>query len=157
MARHEYISVSWYFFPTEDLQQLASCYTVEDVVSFLEKNHLEHYATAFEEFDINGELLIQFGDDELKELKVLKALDRLKIRVLFKRLITGASCRHSPTDIVQFLKQNKQLKQFAAAFQENEIDGEQLLGASDEVFRELGVEKGVYMRMIHTRFRSYIA
>lgn len=136
---------------------MASHYAVEDVLSFLKSNQLGQYVTAFEEFEINGELLIQFGDDELKELNVTRALDRLKIRVLFKRLVTGASCRHNPVNVAQFLRQNKQLKQFATSFQENNIDGELLLGASDDVYRELGVEKGVYMRMIHTRFRSYIA
>ena len=136
---------------------MARHYAVEDVKSFLKSNQLGQYVTAFEELEINGELLIQFGDDELKELNVTRALDRLKIHVLFKRLVTGASCRHNPANVAQFLRQNKQLKQFATSFQENDIDGELLLGASDEVFRELGVEKGVYMRMIHTRFRSYIA
>ena len=39
---------------------------------------------------------------------------------------------------------------------ENAIDGELLLNASDDVLQKLGVEKGVHMRMIRTKFKSWI-
>ena len=133
---------------------------MEDVIAFLQTINLDQYVTAFEEFEINGELLIQFRDDELKEMGVLSALHRLKIRIYFRRQVLNsqeAEEQWPPQMVAEFLERDKQLKVFASIFLENKMDGELLLNASDDVMKELGVEKGVHMRMIRTRFKSYIA
>ena len=120
---------------------------------------MDQYATAFEEYEINGELLIQFQDGDLEDLGVNNPLHRLIIRMCFRRLVLGSeefASRYPPQAVAQFLDANKQLKQFSRSFLENAIDGELLLNASDDVLQKLGVEKGVHMRMIRTKFKSWI-
>ena len=143
----------------EELQIKAKEFSVQDISKFLQSIKLDQYASAFEEFEVSGELLIQFQDDELKEVGVISALHRLKIRVYFRRLVLGSkelADQYPPKMIAQFLEESKQLKQFASSFLENEIDGEMLDMASDEVLKELGVEMGVHMRMIRTKLKSHL-
>lgn len=140
-----------------DVQQMASRYTCQDVVTFLESIQLGQYAIVFKEYEINGELLIEFGDDELKEMGIFSPLHRLKIRVCFQRLVLGSQeivDQYPPSAVAHLLEENAQLKKFSTSFIENGIDGELLLNASDEVLRELGVEKGVYMHMIRNKLKS---
>ena len=143
-----------------ELQERASRYSVQDVVDFLHSLSLDQYITSFEEYDISGELLIQASDDELKELGVQSALDRLKISVHFKRKVAGSAefAKQCPPEMVaSILEKHKPLKPFASTFLENGIDGELLLNASDEVMRELGIDKGLLIHMIRTKFKAQFA
>ena len=130
------------------------------MVEFLQDVELDQYATTFEESDINGELLIQFQDGELEEMEIDSALDRLKIAVFFKRFLLKskdlASDVISPEEVEKVLKANRQLKQYAKTFLDNGVDGELLLSASDEVMRELGVEKGAHRLMIRNKFNAHV-
>lgn len=148
------------FHTAEELQERAKQFTLQDIVSFLQSNKLDQYATTFEEYEINGELLIQFQDDDLEDIGITNPLHRLIIRICFRRLVIGTeefASQYHPQAVVQFLEANKQLKQFSQSFLENGIDGELLLNASDAVMKELGVEKGIHMRVIRTKFKSWIA
>ena len=156
---HTCIYTAQSFIIGKDVQQLAKQYTVGDLVSFLQSIHLDQYATAFEDYDINGELLIEFSDDDLKDIGITSALHRLKISTFFRRLVTRSqeiANRYPVECVVKFLSDNRQLKQFAPSFEQNNIDGELLLKASDDVMRELGVEKGVHIRMIVTKFKALV-
>lgn len=138
------------------MQRLAKSYPLTDVVAFLNCKQLGHYASIFEEFDINGELLIQFHDDELRDIGIESALDRLRIATYFRRHVAkseGLAELYPVEDVVQFLQGTRPLQQFAASFGENRIDGEMLLNASDEAMTELGVEKGVHKLMIRQKFK----
>ena len=146
---------------TEDLQQKASHISVEDVVRFLQSIKLDQYAATFKEYEINGELLVQFQDNELEEepLKITSALHRLKIRLCFRRFVLGAqetAERYPASWVSQILEESNQLKQFSNSFLENEIDGELLLNASNDVFRELGVGMSIHIHKIRTVFKSKI-
>ena len=131
--------------------------SVEDVVKFLHHVKLDRYATVFEEFEINGELLVQLPDNELQDMGIASALDRLKISVYFRQYISGVQNipnQQSVREVVKFLEDNKPLKQFASKFGENKVDVQLLLSASDEVMRELGVDTGVHIRLIRTKFKK---
>lgn len=150
---------SCYPLTAEQLQDKARQFSIQDIVTFLQSKKLDQYATAFEEYEINGELLIQFQDEDLEDLGVNNPLHRLIIRMCFRRLVLGSeefASQYPPQAVAQFLDANKQLKQFSRSFLENAIDGELLLNASDDVLQKLGVEKGVHMRMIRTKFKSWI-
>ena len=126
----------------EEMQRRAKTHTHADVVTFLEGRGLSRYAKLFEEFDINGELLIQFHDDELRDIGIESALDRLRIVTYFRRHVVrgeGLAELLPVESVVQFLQETRPLQQFADGFGEAKIDGELLLNASDEVMRELGV------------------
>lgn len=131
--------------------------SVEDIVKFLHHVKLEQYATIFEEFEINGELLVQLPDNELQDMGIISAIDRLKISVYFRQYILGIKDipnQQSVREVVKFLEDNKPLRQFASRFAENKIDVPLLLSASDEVMRELGVDTGVHIRLIRTKFKK---
>ena len=135
----------------------AKSLSVEDVVKFLYHVKLDKYASIFEDFEINGELLIQLPDNELQDMGIASALDRLKISVYFRQYILGIKNipnQESVREVVRFLEDNKPLSQFAFKFGENSVDVQLLLSASDEVMRELGVDKGVHIRLIRTKFKK---
>lgn len=141
----------------ENELELAKQLSVEDIVKFLHDVKLEQYATIFEEFEINGELLIQLPDNELQDMGIVSALDRLKISVYFRQYVLGAKNipnQQSVREVVKFLEDNKPLRQFASRFGENNVDALLLLSASDEVMRELGVDTGVHVRLIRTKFKK---
>ena len=140
--------------------EMAKQFSVEDIVKFLQHVKLEQYATIFEEFEINGELLIQLPDNELQDMGIVSAIDRLKISVYFRQYISGIKdipSQQSVEEVVKFLEDNKPLRQFASRFGENKIDVQLLLSASDEVMRELGVDTGVHVRLIRTKFKKLTA
>lgn len=139
------------------MQRRAKEYSLQDILAFLESKNLSHYAKLFEEFDINGELLIQFHDDELRDMGIESALDRLRISTYFRRHVVkseGLAELYPVEAVFQFLQETRPLQQFAASFKEQCIDGEMLLNASDEVMNELGVEKGVHKLMIRQKFKA---
>ena len=139
------------------MQRRAKDFTLQDILAFLETKGLAHYGKLFEEFDINGELLIQFHDDELRDMGIESALDRLRISTYFRRHVIkseGLAELYPVEAVVQFLQETRPLQQFAPTFQEQQIDGELLLNASNDVMNELGVEKGVHKLMIRQKFKA---
>ena len=144
----------------EELLKIAKKVTVQQVVEFLQNVKLDQYATTFEESDINGEILVQFQDGELEEMEIDSALDRLKIAVFFKRFLLkskGLAPEVIPAEeVAKVLKENRQLRQYAKTFLDNGVDGELLLSASDDVMRELGVEKGAHRLMIRNKFNTHV-
>lgn len=139
------------------MQRRAKNYPLKEVLAFLEIRGLGRYSNIFEEYDINGELLIQFQDDELCDIGIESALDRLRISTYFRRHVVkseGLAELYPVEVVVQFLQETRTLQQFATSFGENKVDGELLLNASDEVMAELGVEKGVHKLMIWQKFKT---
>ena len=138
--------------------ELAKQFSVKDVVKFLHQVKLGQYAIIFEEFEINGEILVQLPDNELQDMGIASALDRLKISSYFHRYIAGDKDipnQQSVKIVVKFLDDIKPLKQFASKFGENNVDSQLLLDASDDVMRELGVDTGVHIRLIRTKFKNF--
>ncbi len=142
----------------EELLELAKKVSVEQVVEFLISVQLDQYATTFEESEINGELLLEFRDEELEEMEIDSPLDRLKIVVFFKRYLLNSEGIQTdavtPTGVAKVLNEYRQLKEYSKAFLENSVDGDLIKSASDEVFRELGVEKGAHRLMIRSKFNA---
>ncbi len=145
----------------EELLELAKKVSVEQVVEFLTNVQLDQYATTFEENDINGEILLQFQDEELEEIEIDSPLDRLKIVVFFKRYLLTSEGIHTdimtPEIVAKILNEYRQLKEYSKAFLENGIDSDLIKNASDKVFQELGVEKGAHRLMIRSKFSNNAA
>ena len=139
------------------MERRAKGYSHQDVLDFLQTNDLGQYTQNFEDFNIDGSLLMQFRDDELLDIGVQSALDRLKITTYFKRLVVkseGLAELYPVESVVNFLQETRPLQQFAERFGECKIDGELLLNASDDVMNELGVEKGVHKLVIRQKFKA---
>ena len=133
--------------------------SLTDILEFLDKWELGDYKKIFIELDINGHCLIQFQDEELKEMGISSSLDRLRIITYFKRMVIKSSgiADLYPVDYVfQFMRETKPFHQFAVTFKEEKIDGELLLNASDEVMKELGVATGVHKLMLRQKFKAKI-
>lgn len=67
------------------LESLANTLTVDDITEFLKKIKLGHLAGLFSENDVNGGLLIELSDDDLKDMGVENGFQRRKIISMFKK------------------------------------------------------------------------
>lgn len=62
-------------------------WTVGETMEWLGQQGLARYATAFAENNIDGELLLQLTNDDLRdELKILSFGDRRKLELLIRQL-----------------------------------------------------------------------
>lgn len=120
---------------------------------------LEKYIPQFEDFSINGEILLAAGQGKgLEELGVVDPLHRLKIFVLFRRELEGISKiakRYPVEEVVRFLHSIK-MSEHVENFEEHQIDGELLLEATHEALEVLGVVKQIQRIAILTNYKNYI-
>ena len=63
---------------------MASRLTVDDVTKFLKEIKLQDLVGLFHDNDVDGELLIELSDDDLKGLGVRNPFHRQKISIKFK-------------------------------------------------------------------------
>lgn len=143
----------------EEMHRRAKDLSLSDILEFLDRWGLSHYKKIFEDIEINGALLIQFQDDELREIGITSPLDRLRIITYFKRMVVKSSgiADLYPVDAVfQFMEETRPFQQFAATFKAEGIDGELLFNANDEVMKELGVTTGVHRLMLRQKFKTKI-
>ena len=67
------------------MRKAAEKLTVEDVARFLIKFKVEKYVKLFKENDIDGSLLLECSDDELKELGISSGFECRKILTKFRQ------------------------------------------------------------------------
>ena len=144
----------------EELEQLASKYSVEDVVNFLHSIKLGEYAEAFRRDGINGGILLAIIAGEevqaLKELQVMNPVHRVKIQVNFRRQVLGIENQYPAEFVAQFLKSDNNLKQYADNFLKEEVDGDMLLKSDKEVLEHLGIRSAVHRLKVQKNFKSHI-
>ena len=56
-------------------------YPLQTVLAFLEQNKLDKYGPIFQQWGMDGDLLLEADDSVLEELGVTSAVERLKIKV----------------------------------------------------------------------------
>lgn len=127
--------------------------SVERVTDFLQRNlHMGQYVPLFEQKQIDGDLLLVATDEILQEIGIVSALDRLKIRIHFKREMSGglsALAEKYPVDkVIALLKENNMSAKYQVAIEEHEIDGELLTEASCDVLQEIGIKSIVHQTAI---------
>ena len=66
-------------------------FTPERVAELLKGIGLSQYAQSFLDSNVNGETLMEVGDDDLRDVGVLFRLHQVKIITVFKRVVTGES------------------------------------------------------------------
>lgn len=71
------------------LQGATAQYSIQTVLTFLEQNKLNKYIDTFQQWAIDGDLLLEADDSVLKELGVSSALDRKKIKAKYKTFINS--------------------------------------------------------------------
>ena len=62
-------------------------YPIQTVLTFLEQNKLNKYHDTFQQWAIDGDLLLEADDSVLKELGVSSTLDRNRIKANYKKFI----------------------------------------------------------------------
>ena len=67
------------------LESVANTLTVDDIAEFLKKIKLGHLAGLFRENDVNGGLLRELSDDDLKDLGIENGFQRRKIISRFNK------------------------------------------------------------------------
>ena len=115
--------------------------------------------TAFKDLDISGDVLLMAGQGAgLEDLGVTNPLHRLKISILFRRQLEGVgkiAKRYPVEEVIRFLNAHK-MNEFVEKFKEEQIDGEMLLDASEEVLNELGIQKHIQKLALKSNFKKYI-
>lgn len=133
-------------------------YTTTEVAEFLTRAlNMEHYVLFFQENKIDGDLLLRATDEILKEIGIKSALDRLKIRIAFRRKVLGPSDlskRYPVAEVVNLLKAHKMGAQYQLLLERNEIDGEMLSEASDQVLIEIGIKSRMDQKNIRKLIRK---
>lgn len=71
----------------------AAEYTEEQVAEFLKSIGLAQYVEIFQERQVDGGMMLEIDDEILEALGVKSHLHKIKIVVLFKRLLTGKATR----------------------------------------------------------------
>lgn len=64
-------------------------YPLQTVLNFLAEQKLDKYSAIFQEWDMNGDLLLEVDDSVLKEMGVTSALDRNKIKTKYKTFVNS--------------------------------------------------------------------
>lgn len=110
---------------------------------FLKTIGLERFADDVVELEVKGHMIVgDRGEEVMEELK-MNAIDRLRVSVLYRRRLLGQEselARGCPVErVVKFFEQHKVLKKSAKMIQENGIDGEMLLQATQAAVMELGI------------------
>ena len=126
--------------------------TTTEVAEFLCRAlDMEHYVLFFQENGIDGDLLLRATDEILKDIGIQSALDRLKIRIAFRREVLGPSDlakKYPVAEVVNLLKAHDMDAQYQLLLERNEIDGEMLSEASDQVLIEIGIKSRMHRKNI---------
>ena len=134
--------------------------TTTEVAEFLRRKlNMEHYVQFFQENEIDGDLLLRATDELLKEIGIQTALDRLKIRIAFRREVLGPSDlakKYPLAEVAEFLCRKLNMERYVLFFQENEIDGDLLLRATDEILKEIGIQTALDRLKIRIVFRREV-
>ena len=62
-------------------------YPLPTVLTFLEQNKLNKYCADFQEWGMDGDLLLEADDSVLEDLGVSSALDRNRIKTKYKTFV----------------------------------------------------------------------
>lgn len=135
------------------IQENARKLSVQDVTNFLSSIKLDKYKAAFQENEISGDVLISTTPDDLSELGVKSALDKLKILVGFKRHVEGTGVKYTTSKLVVALSQNN-LGKYRKPFEQHAVDGDLLLYENKELVRSMLKEIGIAPNLAITRIIS---
>ena len=132
--------------------------TTTKVAEFLTRAlNMEHYVLFFQENKIDGDLLLRATDEILKGIGIKSALDRLKIRIAFRREVLGPSDlarRYPVAEVVNLLKAHDMDAQYQLLLERNEIDGEMLSEASDQVLIDIGIKSLMHQNYIRKQIQK---
>ena len=131
---------------------------MQDVIKFLASIKLDKHIPAFQENDISGDVLISAKPDDLKELGVESALDKLKILVGFKRYVEGTEVKFTTSKLVVALSQHN-LGKHRKPLEQHGVDGDLLLYEDKELVRsmlkEIGIDSHLTITRIISRFETF--
>ena len=134
--------------------------TTTEVAEFLcRKLNMEHYVLFFQENEIDGDLLLRATDEILKEIGIQTALDRLKIRIAFRREVLGPSelaKKYPVAEVVKLFEAQNMDAQYKLLLERNEIDGEMLSEASDQVLKEIGIKSQMHQKNIRQLIQKLV-
>ena len=119
---------------------------------------MDKYIPAFQDNEISGDVLISAKPNDLSELGVESALDKLKILVGFKRHLEGSSVKFTVSKLVVCLSQNNLVK-YRKPFEQHGVDGDLLLYEDKELVRsmlkEIGIDSNIAITRIISRFDTF--
>ena len=143
----------------ETVLSKARKYTPEDVGDFLSSIKLDKHKEAFVSNEIGGDVLLEADSEFLTELGVSSPLECVRIMTLFPRRLQEAEPSYPVSEVIKFLME-KNLGQHSKLFQDNQIDGDMMLDAEQELMKsalkEIGI--GVVDRVkILSKFKTFVS
>ena len=146
-------------YDADNLKEDTSDHTSTNFVSnFLKEIGLQDYASTFEEIGISGDVLLKVTKNDLDELGVSSALDKIKIMVKFPRYVQKEEIRYPLSAVIDFLNKHNMSK-YSKCFQQHQIDGEMLMMKDTDLVKsmleEIGI-KGIAGTIIIAKFETFV-
>ena len=132
----------------QDIRREPIQFPVERVVELLQEMKLGCYCESVKKFNFDGDMFLcsstKLVIEAMQAIGIGKALDQLRILVLFRNKLQGDSCHISVDEVSSFIERhsNKVKNEF--------FDGDMLLFAEDalvkQALKDIGVNKCVRVR-----------
>lgn len=121
---------------------MSSKFTVPYVVQFLDSESMKQYAGLFQQYGINGDILLTCKTAFLNEIGVESVLDASKIIVLFRKY-TGDGYNHekSKQDLISAINSSdiKNKSEYLKAVEDHSLSSCLLKEGGVELLKELGI------------------
>ena len=132
----------------QDINREQIQFPVQRVVEFMLQMKLDCYCKAIQDHSIDGDMFLCSNTklvlEAMKAIGISKALDQLRILVLFRNKLQGDSCRISVDAVSAFIEQHSN------SVNNEFFDGDMLLFPDDKLvksaLKEIGVTKGAKVR-----------
>lgn len=131
--------------------------TSDDVAAFLAKIGLHQYTEAFQNENIDGDILLNLvkTEGDLSELGVTNPLHLMKIMQLFPREVQGTESKYSNDHLSHFLQKDERLHKYIPILKEHGIDGDMILQVNDKLVTNVLKQIGVNSALDRSRICKY--
>ena len=129
------------------------------MATILKQINLHEHLSLFDDEDVTEGNLQEIADEDLlHSIGVESALDRLKIIMQIQKYKSGVRGTQglTTTEVAEFLCRKLNMGHYVLFFQENEIDGDLLLRATDEILKEIGIQTALDRLKIRIAFRREV-
>ena len=134
---------------------IPAMYDASTVKAFLQKAMLQSYTKKFEQYEIDGDMLLEANYSILKRIGVRKGLHCIKVKVLFPRYLHGTAPCCSCETISEWLKGNG-MEKYIPVFEEEKIDGDIMQLIDEKCLKELNIDDKDMDKILQLKYKHNI-